>query len=80
LGKEAITIILAGNVELLASRTSLTVGDAYAFYRPGQWFNVRPILERPHQRVAFAGEHLSEAWQGFIEGAIERGEAAADVV
>jgi monoamine oxidase len=41
---------------------------------------VRPILERPHQRVAFAGEHLSEAWQGFIEGAIERGEAAADVV
>jgi len=56
------------------------IGGAYAFYRPGQWFNVRPTLARPHQRVAFAGEHLSEAWQGFMEGAIETGEAAADMV
>jgi monoamine oxidase len=49
----------------------------YAVYRPGQWFTVRPQLHRPHGRVLFAGEHLSEAWQGFMEGAVETGEAAA---
>jgi len=54
------------------------IGGAYAFYRPGQWFKVRPILQRPHGRVAFAGEHLSDDWQGFMEGAVETGEAAAD--
>ncbi len=54
------------------------IGGAYAFYRPGQWFKVRSALQRPHGRVAFAGEHLSEAWQGFMEGAIETGEAAAE--
>jgi len=53
------------------------VGGAYAFYRPGQWFTVLPALKRPHMRVAFAGEHLSESWQGFMEGAVETGEAAA---
>jgi monoamine oxidase len=54
------------------------IGGAYAFYKPGQWFTVRPVLARPHMRVAFAGEHLSDAWQGFMEGAVETGEAAAD--
>lgn len=49
---------------------------AYALYRPGQWFGVRPILQRPHGKVLFAGEHLAD-WQGFMEGAIETGEAAA---
>lgn len=49
---------------------------AYALYRPGQWFGVRPILKRPHGKVLFAGEHLAD-WQGFMEGAIETGEAAA---
>src|SRR5258706_9701 len=34
------------------------IGGAYAFYRPGQWFTIRPILSRPHGRVRFAGEHL----------------------
>ena len=56
------------------------IGGAYALYRPGQWFHVRPALQRPHQRVSFAGEHLSEEWQGFMEGAIETGEAAADAL
>lgn len=54
------------------------IEGAYAFYKPGQWFTVRPILCRPYKLVAFAGEHLSDAWQGFMEGAVETGEAAAD--
>jgi monoamine oxidase len=49
---------------------------AYAFYRPGQWFTLRPILQRPHGKVLFAGEHLAD-WQGFMEGAVVTGEAAA---
>jgi monoamine oxidase len=56
------------------------VGGAYAFYRPGQWFKVLPALARPHGRVMFAGEHISEDWQGFMEGAVETGEAAADAL
>jgi monoamine oxidase len=53
------------------------IGGAYAFYRPGQWFTVRPVLLKPHERVLFAGEHLAD-WQGFMEGAVNTGEAAAD--
>lgn len=53
---------------------------AYAIYRPGQWFEVRPHLLKPHGKVLFAGEHLSDDWQGFMEGAIETGEAAAQIL
>src|SRR5258708_40143314 len=53
------------------------IGGAYAFYRPGQWFYVRPLLERPYGRVFFAGEHLSKDWQGFMQGAVETGEEVA---
>jgi monoamine oxidase len=49
---------------------------AYALYKPGQWFGIRPILQQSHGKVLFAGEHLAD-WQGFMEGAIETGEAAA---
>jgi monoamine oxidase len=52
------------------------VHGAYAMYRPGQWFRVRPLLEAPHGKVLFAGEHLGE-WQGFMEGAVSTGEIAA---
>jgi len=54
-------------------------GGAYACYRPGQWFTVRPALSRPFERVFFAGEHIAD-WQGFMEGAVVTGQAAADAV
>lgn len=57
-------------------RDKFTQG-AYALYRPGQWFGIRPILQKPHLKVQFAGEHLAD-WQGFMEGAIETGEASAE--
>lgn len=53
---------------------------AYAMYGVGQWFGLTPILRRPFMRTHFAGEHLSDAWQGFMEGAIETGEAAAALI
>ncbi|MGN6294820.1 MAG: flavin monoamine oxidase family protein [Chitinophagaceae bacterium] len=50
---------------------------AYAIYGKGQWFGLRPILSRSHIHTHFAGEHLAD-WQGFMEGAINTGEAAAE--
>lgn len=50
---------------------------AYALYGIGQWFNVLPVLQKSFLQTHFAGEHLSDAWQGFMEGAIQTGEAAA---
>lgn len=54
-------------------------GGAYAFYRPKQWFAIRPILQRPFGRVIFAGEHLADE-SGFMESAVRSGEAAAGQV
>jgi monoamine oxidase len=51
---------------------------AYAMYGTGQWFGVWDVLTKPFMRTQFAGEHLSDLWQGFMEGAIETGEAAAE--
>ena len=50
---------------------------AYAMYGIDQWFKLRPLLAQPFMNTHFAGEHLAD-WQGFMEGAIETGEAAAE--
>ncbi len=65
-----------GIVSYAWQRDKYTDG-AYALYRPGQWFGIRPVLQKPHLKVLFAGEHIAD-WQGFMEGAIETGEAAAE--
>jgi monoamine oxidase len=67
---------LAKNILSYAWQRDKYTDGAYALYRPGQWFGVRPILQKPHLKILFAGEHLAD-WQGFMEGAIETGEAAA---
>lgn len=53
---------------------------AYAMYGKGQWNRLWPELSRDLSRIDFAGEHLSENWQGFMEGALETGRDAADRV
>lgn len=67
---------LASGIASYAWQRDQISDGAYALYKPGQWFGIRPILQRPHGKVFFAGEHLAD-WQGFMEGAIETGEAAA---
>lgn len=52
---------------------------AYALFRPGQFFGLRPVLAAPHGNVHFAGEHLAD-WVGFMEGAVVSGETAADAI
>jgi monoamine oxidase len=55
-------------------------GGAYALFRPAQWYGgLRKALQEPFGLVHFAGEHLADA-QGFMEGAVVSGEAAADEV
>lgn len=49
---------------------------AYALYGKDQWFTLRPVLAESLNNIYFAGEHVAD-WQGFMEGAIETGEAAA---
>ncbi|MBS1918914.1 MAG: FAD-dependent oxidoreductase [Bacteroidetes bacterium] len=52
---------------------------SYALYGRGQWFRVMPVLKRSHIHTHFAGEHLAD-WQGFMEGAINTGEEAAEKI
>jgi monoamine oxidase len=67
---------LARDIQSYAWQRDQFTGGGYAIYRPGQWFTIRPILQRPHGKVLFAGEHLAD-WQGFMEGAVVTGEEAA---
>lgn len=67
---------LAAAIQSYAWQRDRYTEGAYAVYRPGQWFGLRPILQRPHGKVLFAGEHLAD-WQGFMEGAVVTGEEAA---
>jgi monoamine oxidase len=67
---------LARAIESLPWQRDRYTEGAYAVYRPGQWFTVRPALQQPHGKVLFAGEHVAD-WQGFMEGAVVTGEAAA---
>lgn len=68
---------LAKGIASYAWQRDKYTDGAYALYKPGQWFGIRPVLQKPHLKVLFAGEHLAD-WQGFMEGAIETGEAAAE--
>ena len=52
---------------------------AYALYKINQWYTVMPTLKSKFKNVYFAGEHLAD-WQGFMEGAINTGEEAADEI
>jgi monoamine oxidase len=49
----------------------------YAVFSPDFEPRLRDWLRRPAGRVAFAGEHTSLKWEGFMNGAIESGRRAA---
>jgi monoamine oxidase len=74
-----------GAKDLLEKQTNYYWGNdpyshgAYALYGKGQWFRVMPVLKRSHIHTHFAGEHLAD-WQGFMEGAINTGEEAAEKI
>lgn len=49
----------------------------YAVFDPSFDPGLRAWLARPAGRVLFAGEHTSDAWQGYMNGAVESGRRAA---
>jgi monoamine oxidase len=66
--------------------TAVHVGDwtadpwargGYAFLDPGFDPAWRSLLGRRAGRIVFAGEHTSERWQGYMNGAVESGQRAA---
>ena len=52
---------------------------AYTYFEPGQITTLLPEAQRPEGRIHFAGEHTS-AWHGWMNGALESGNRAADEV
>jgi monoamine oxidase len=52
-------------------------GGGYAYLDPAFDPAWRPLLSRRAGRLVFAGEHTSEEWQGYMNGAVESGVRAA---
>ena len=68
--------------DLIASRQVAWDDDpwargGYAFFDPAFDPALRSWLARPAGRLFFAGEHTSNKWQGYMNGAIESGRRAA---
>lgn len=49
----------------------------YAVFSPDFDPRLRDWLRRPAGRIAFAGEHTSVKWEGYMNGAVESGRRAA---
>jgi monoamine oxidase len=47
---------------------------------PGAWTDFGPHLRRPIGRIHWAGTETATEWNGYIDGAIQAGERAADEV
>jgi len=50
---------------------------SYSCYKPGQWTSIAGWEMKPVGNFFFAGEHCSEMFQGFMNGAAETGKRAA---
>lgn len=53
---------------------------SYACYRPGQWTTLAGLEAAPVGNILFAGEHCSNEFQGFMNGAAETGRMAAESI
>jgi monoamine oxidase len=49
----------------------------YAVFGPDFKPELRSELSRSIGRIAFAGDHTSRKWQGYMNGAVESGQRAA---
>lgn len=72
-----------GRPSALLTATSVTwerdrwAKGGYAVFDPAFDPELRAWLARPFGRLAFAGEHTSLRWQGYMNGAVESGRRAA---
>lgn len=51
---------------------------SYSVYKTGQWTTLSGLERQPVGNILFAGEHCSENFQGFMNGAAESGRVAAE--
>jgi monoamine oxidase len=51
----------------------------FTYFEPGQMTRLLPVAQRREGRIHFAGEHTS-AWHGWMNGALESGNRAAEEV
>ena len=68
------------HVELEWAREPWSRGCPVGLALTGTWSEVGPALRRPAGRVHFAGTETATAHPGFIEGALQAGERAAEEV
>jgi monoamine oxidase len=52
---------------------------AYTYFQPGQMSTLLAAAQQPEGLIHFAGEHTS-AWHGWMNGALESGNRAADEI
>ncbi len=50
---------------------------AYSCYQPGQWTTIAGAESKPVNHLFFAGEHCSQEFQGYMNGAAETGKRVA---
>ncbi len=53
---------------------------SYAAFLPGQYTRYYGYVGKPEGAIHFAGEHTATANQGYLEGAVESGERAANEI
>jgi monoamine oxidase len=53
-----------------------TLGS-YSLLKPGQYTTLNGAFHEREGNVHFAGEHTSESWSGYLNGAVESGQRAA---
>jgi len=71
---------LNGKVERFAWPEHKYTKGSYAYYRPGQWTSIGGLEKEPVGNIFFAGEHCSYEYQGFMNGAVQTGKQAAEVI
>lgn len=60
------------------SREEFTRGCYNGYLPPGVWTAFGPALRAPVQRIHWAGAETATVWNGYMEGAVQSGERAAD--
>jgi monoamine oxidase len=53
---------------------------SYSYYAPGQYTTITGVEEEPVNGCHFAGEHTSLEFQGYLNGAVETGQRAAQEI
>ncbi|MEY2196291.1 FAD-dependent oxidoreductase [Neobacillus sp. BF23-41] len=50
---------------------------SYSYWKIGQYTSFSGVEGEPEGNVFFAGEHCSQDYQGYLNGAVDTGELAA---